>query len=123
LITFGKRPFTRMFSVLGHIPLSSVDQQLSFKEFCYLHHGVIVFTGRLTKFPRIDRNAGVDVVMKGQDMALVKEVPHQRIEVIRLLRKFDVEVVGENVSDFIKALQAAIIVDNCLCASEIGAKG
>jgi hypothetical protein len=112
-----------MVPVLGHIPLSSVDEQLSFKEFCYLHNGVIVFTGSLTEFPRIDRNAGVDVVMKGQDMALVQEVPHQRIEVIRLLGKFDVEVVGENVSDFIKAFKTAIIVDNCLCAAEIGAKG
>jgi hypothetical protein len=39
------------------------------------------------------------------------------------LGKFDVKVVRENISDFIKALQAAIIVDNCLCAAEIGAKG
>ncbi len=42
-------------------------------------------------------------------MSLVKEVPHQRIEVIRLLGKFDVEVIRENISDFIKALSQTAI--------------
>jgi hypothetical protein len=42
--------------------------------------------------------------MKGQNMSLVKKVPHEGIEIVRLLCKLDVEVVGEDVCDFIEAL-------------------
>jgi hypothetical protein len=37
------------------------------------------------------------------------------------LGELDVKVVGEDISNFIKALQSAIIVDNSLRAAEIGA--
>jgi hypothetical protein len=59
--------------------------------------------------------------MKGQDMALIQEIPHQRIEIVGFLGKLNVKVVGEDISDFIKALQSAVIVDNSLRAAEIGA--
>ena len=105
----------------GHVTFRRIDQQFPFEEFCYFDYGVVVLTGSLAKFPGIDRDAGVDVVVKGQDMTFVQEVPHQRIEIVGFLGEFDIEIVGEDVSHFIEAFQSAVVVDNSLCAAEIGA--
>jgi hypothetical protein len=105
----------------GHVSFRGVDKQFPFEEFCYFDHGVVVLTGSFAKFPGIDRDAGVDVVVKGQDMTFVQKVPHQRVEIVGFLCEFDIEVVGEDVCHFIEAFQSTVVVDNSLCAAEIGA--
>jgi hypothetical protein len=92
------------WSVLGHITFSCVDQQFAFQEFGHFHDGVIVFAGRFPEFAGIDRYAGVNIVMKGQDMPFVQKIPHQGIKIIGLLSKFNVKIVRKNVGDFIEAL-------------------
>jgi hypothetical protein len=106
----------------GHISPGCIDQQLTFQEFGYFHHGIVIPAGGFPELPRIDGNACVDVVMEGQDMALVHEVPHETVEFICLLGKLDIQVVGEDISDFVKTFQAAIIVYDGFGATEIGAE-
>jgi hypothetical protein len=108
--------------MLRHIAFGRIDQQFTFQEFSHFHDGVIVFTGRFAEFAGIDRYAGVNIVVKGEDMALVQEIPHQGIEVIGFLGEFDVQVIGEDIGDFVEAFQSAIIVYNGFGAAEIGSQ-
>jgi hypothetical protein len=55
-------------------------------------------------------------------MALVQEVPHETVEFICFLGEFNIQVVGEDISYFIKSFQTAIIVYDSFCATEIGAE-
>jgi len=60
--------------------------------------------------------------MQGQDMALVQEVPHETVEFICFLSELDIQVVGEDICNFVEAFQTAIIVYDGFCATEIGAE-
>jgi hypothetical protein len=111
---------SRLVPALRHIAFGCIDQQFTFQEFSHFHDGVIVFSGCFPEFAGVDRYAGVNIVVKGQDMALVQEIPHQRIEVICFLGEFDVQVVGEDIGDFVEAFQSAIVIYNGFGAAEIG---
>jgi hypothetical protein len=54
-------------------------------------------------------------------MPLVEEIPHQRIEIVGLLGEFNVQVVGENIGDFIEAFQSTVVINDRFGAAKIGA--
>jgi hypothetical protein len=107
---------------LRHVPASCIDKQFTLQEFSHLYNGVILLPGRLTELPGIDRNTGVNVVMQCQDMSFVKEIPHQRIEIVGLLGEFDVKIVGEDICDFIETLQSTVVIDHGFGTAEIRAQ-
>jgi hypothetical protein len=55
-------------------------------------------------------------------VALVKEVPHETVEFIGFLGEFNIQVVREDISYFVKTFQTAIVVYDGFCATEIGAE-
>ena len=59
--------------------------------------------------------------MQREDMSLVKEIPHQRIEIVGFLGEFNVQIVGENIGDFIETFQSTVVINDCLGAAKIGA--
>jgi hypothetical protein len=109
--------------VLRHISSSCIDQELAFQEFGDFDHGVVILSRGFPELAGINGYSRIDVVMQGQDMTFVQEVPHETIEIICLLGEFNIQVVGEDISDFIKSFKAAIIVYDSFCATEIGAEG
>jgi hypothetical protein len=106
----------------GHISLSCIDQELAFQKFGDLYYGVIVFSWGFPEFAGINGYPGIDVIMQGQDMALVKEVPHETVEIVCFLGEFNIQIVRKNVSYFIESFKAAIVVYDSFCATEIGAE-
>jgi hypothetical protein len=88
---------------LGHITASRIDQQFAFQELRNFYHRVVVLPGSFPEFAGIDGYTGVNIIVKGQDMSFVKKVPHEGIEIICLLGELDIEVVGENVGNFVEA--------------------
>jgi hypothetical protein len=59
--------------------------------------------------------------MQGKHMALEGEVPHQRIKIIRFLVEIDIEVICQDIGDFIKSFKAAIVIYDCFGTAEVGA--
>jgi len=107
---------------LGHISLSCVDQELAFQKFRDLYYGVIVFSWGFPELAGINGYPGVYVIMQGQDMALVKEVPHETVEIVCFLGEFNIQIVREDISYFIESFETAIVVYDSFCATEIGAE-
>jgi hypothetical protein len=106
---------------LRHIPPCGIDQKFAFKKFRNLDYGVIILAGRFPEFAGVDRDPGVNIVMERQDMSFVKEVPHQRVEIIGLLSEFNIQIVGENIGDFVEAFKTAIVVYHGFRTAKIGA--
>jgi hypothetical protein len=107
--------------VSGHITFGCIDQKFAFQKFCDFHNGVIVFSERFPEFAWIDRYTGIYVIMKGEYMALVAEIPHEGIEIICLLGEFDIQIIGKDIGYFVEAFQATIIVYDGFGTAEIGA--
>jgi hypothetical protein len=107
---------------LGHVSLSCIDQELAFQKLGDFHHGIIILSWGFPELAGIDGYSRIDIVMQGQDMTFVKEVPHKTIEIVCLLGEFDIQVVGEDIRDFIESFEAAIIVYDSFCATEVGAE-
>jgi len=105
---------------LGHITASRVDEQLAFQELRNFYHRVVVLPGSFAEFAGIDGYTGVNIIVKGQNMPLVKKVPHQGIEIVCLLGELDVKIVRKDVGNFVEAFQSAVVVDDGFSTAEIG---
>lgn len=95
--------------------------QFVLEEFCHFHYSIVVFSRRFPELERVNGNAGVDVVMKSQDVILVGEVPGEGIEIIFFIGETDLEIVGKDVGYFVKPFQATVIIDDCFGAAKVGA--
>ena len=100
--------------------LRCVDHQFCLEEFSNFNNCIVVLSWRFTKFSRVNGNARVNVVVQSK-CVLEHKVPHQRIKIISLLCEFNIEVIRKNVGDFIKSLQATIVINNCFGTAEVGA--
>lgn len=98
-----------------------MDHEFILEEFRYFHDGFIVFTRCFPEFVGEDGNARVNVVMKGENVVSVGEIPGNGIEIVFFAIEVDLEIVGENIRHFVKSFEAAIIVDDGFRAAEIGA--
>jgi hypothetical protein len=59
--------------------------------------------------------------MQSKNMTLERKIPHQRIEVVGFVVEIYIQVIRQNIGDFIKSFQAAIIIYNCFGTTEVGA--
>ena len=98
-----------------------MDHQFILEEPGHFHHGIIVFTRCFPEFIGEDRNARVNVVMQGEEVVSIGEIPGNGIEIVFFTVEVDLEIVGEDIRHFVKSFEAAIIVDDGFGAAEIGA--
>ena len=96
-----------------------MDQQFSFQETGNLHHSIIIFSGRFAEFSGIDGNARIDIVVQGEHMTFEGEIPHQGIKIVSLVIEINIQIIRQDISDFVKTFSAAIVIYNCFGTAEV----
>lgn len=97
-----------------------MHQQFVLQKSCNFHHRIIILAWRFAELYRVNGNTRINIVMKCQHMIFERKVPGKRIKIVFFPGKFNLEVIGKNVRNLVKSFQAAIVVNNCFCAAEVG---
>ncbi len=85
---------------------------LVFQDGCEFDHGLIILVQRIFGLRREDGNAIVDIIMQGEGMPLIAEVPADGIEFVLFMQKLESEIFIDDASNLVEEVEAAVVGDD-----------